>query len=216
MFDFCPHCGQTLDQEQVLGRMLVCSHCGNDVGFVGAVQRFGVTETEQRLIVGTAATCPTCLQIVDVKIVGALRAFVPHYGASELRKICPMSGKPTSDPSATTSAGKDLRTSMTREVVKLIYSPRDKEPRIEVVTLEYLDKSDRVRIQIEALRTMMGFDFRLCDYPPSLNKPHLTVWASLDACVIATKHERGGFQSIADDEIAGVLADLRQHRALFV
>jgi hypothetical protein len=69
-----------------------------------------------------------------------------------------------------------------------------------------------VRIQIEALREMLGPDFRLAEYPRLLQKPHLAVWRSADACVIAMKHERSGFQSIPDAEIAAVLADLRDGR----
>ncbi|MBI1831591.1 MAG: zinc ribbon domain-containing protein [Planctomycetes bacterium] len=216
MFDFCPHCGQTIEQEQVAGRMLVCSRCGEDIGFAATVQRSAVAETDQRILAGTAALCPACEQIVDVKISGALRTSVPHYGAGAARKICPASGKPVADqPTAAAPAGKNLRALMTRDVVKLIYAPRNNEPRIEVLTLEYLDKSERVRIQIEALREMMGFDFHVGEYPAALNKPHLAVWSSSDSCVVAMKHERGGFQSIADAEVAGALADLREHRASF-
>ena len=30
-YDFCPHCGQTLEIEQIPGRMLVCPHCNESV-----------------------------------------------------------------------------------------------------------------------------------------------------------------------------------------
>ena len=102
-----------------------------------------------------------------------------------------------------------------RDVLKVLYAPRKAEPRIEVLTLEYLDKSERVRIQIEALREMMGQDFQMRDYPPSLNKPHLAVWASVDACVVAAKHDKGGFESMGDADMVNVLGDVRAHAALF-
>jgi hypothetical protein len=214
MYDFCPHCSQSIEQEQVPGRMLVCERCGKDIGFVGAVQRAAVSETEQRILAGTAARCAACQQVVELK---AGKTLVPHYAAGT-RKICPGSGKPataTPAPSAPAPAGKDLRALMTRDVIKAISCPRNGEPRIEVLTLEYLDKSERVRIQIEALRAMMGGDFRMFDYPPSLNKPHLAVWGDTASCVVAARHDRGGYQSIADAEVAAVIADLRQSNALF-
>jgi DNA-directed RNA polymerase subunit RPC12/RpoP len=211
VFDFCPHCGQTIEQEQIEGRMLVCEQCGKDIGFVGAVERAPVSETEELIRGGTVARCPVCGQAVELK--GQTR--VPHYGA-DTRKICPGSGKPAAADAATTApAGKDLSAFMTRDVIKLISCKRTADPRIEILTLDYLDKSERVRIQIEALREMLGPAFRMKDYPPSLHKPHLAVWGSADVCVVAKKHDRGGFESIADADIAAVLADMRHHREKF-
>ena len=218
MYDFCPHCGQTINQQQIEGRMLLCGQCGKDIGFVGAVQRAAVDETEELIRGGTVARCLVCRQVVEVKTVGAVKTLAPHY-SPQTRKICPGSGKPASgEPVAKTitSTGKDLSAFITRDVIKLISCTKNAEPRIEILTLEYLDKTERVRIQIEALREMLGADFRMNDYPRSLNKPHLAVWTNAETCVVANKHERGGFQSIADDQIAGVLADLRQQRDLFL
>ena len=218
MFDFCPHCGQTLEHEQVTGRMLVCAHCGKDIGFVGAVQRSAVDETEQRILAGTAARCLVCQQAVELKSALDIKSLVPHYSPIPPRKICPGSGKPLVDaPPAPkmTPTGKDLSPYLTRDVIKVIRCTKEGEATIEILTLEYLDKSERVRIQIEALREMLGLGFQMRDYPPSLGKPHLGVWARADAWVVATKHPQGGYQSIADAEIAAVLADLRQKDLFF-
>lgn len=214
MFDFCPHCGQTIEQDQVAGRMLVCGICGKDIGFVGAVQRAAGDEVEARIQTGSATRCPICQQAVELKTSAAGKSLVPHYGTATPRKICPGSGKPARVETPT-PAGKDLGKWMTRDVLKVLYAPKNAEPRIEVLTLEYLDKSERVRIQIEALREILGGDFRLCDYPAGLQKPHLAVWTSSEACVIGKRHERGGFESLSDADVLAVLADLRQHRTLF-
>jgi hypothetical protein len=218
MFEFCPLCGQTIEQDQVAGRMLACGICGKDIGFVGAVQRAAGDEIEARIRAGIAARCPECQQAVDLKTSATGRTLVPHYGLSAPRKICPGSGKSiAAEPPAvaTQPASKDLSKWMTRDVLKVLYAPKNAEPRIEVLTLEYLDKSERVRIQIEALREILGSDFRLCDYPASLHRPHLAVWASSEACVVAKRHQAGGFESISDADVLAVLADLRQHPAVF-
>ena len=34
MFPFCPHCGGSLDQQQIPGQMLVCAQCRKQVGVV--------------------------------------------------------------------------------------------------------------------------------------------------------------------------------------
>jgi DNA-directed RNA polymerase subunit RPC12/RpoP len=222
VFDFCPHCAQTIEQEQVAGRMLVCARCGKDIGFVGRVKRAAVAETEELIRAGTVGRCPVCAQAVQLKRTGEVETLVPHYGASAARKLCPGSGKavaadPPAPPAAAnkTPAGKDLRAFMTRDVIRVIFQTKDADPRIEVLTLEYVDKTERVRIQIEALREMLGRDFRMRDYPSHLTKPHLAVWTTAGDCVVAKKHEHGGYESIADAELAGVLADLRQHADLF-
>ncbi|MBI2804926.1 MAG: zinc ribbon domain-containing protein [Planctomycetes bacterium] len=218
MFDFCPHCGQTLEHEQVPGRMLVCAHCGQDIGFVGAVARTAVDEANELIRAGSAARCPSCQQLVEIRPSGDARKFVPHY-AGAVRKICPGSGKlvaaETPAPATEPPRGKDLRALMTRDVHKVIFCAKNSDPRIDVLTLDYLDKSERVRIQIEALREMLGADFQMREYPPTFKKPHLAIWQSAEACVVAARHDRGGFQSIADGEIAGVVEDLRSNRSLF-
>jgi hypothetical protein len=219
VYEFCPHCSQTIEQEQVAGRMLVCARCGKDIGFVGAVQRAAVAETEDLIRGGTVGRCPVCAQAVELKTTGESKAFVPHYNASAPRRLCPGSGKPVAaDPPAAKKkrpSGSGLRAFMTHDVIKVIFRAKGGEPRIEVLTLEYLDKTERVRIQIEALREMLGQDFRMRDYPSSLNKPHLALWISADDCVVANKYEHGGYESIADAEVMAVLADLRQHADLF-
>ena len=208
MYDFCPHCSQAIESEQIPGRMLVCDQCGQDIGFVGAVQRASVSETDQRILTGLAARCPVCQQIVEVKT----NKVVPHY--SPTRKVCAGSGK-LIEPIETGGPPEKIRALMTRDLIKVVSCTRNREPRIEVLTLEYLDKSERVRIQIEALREMLGPGFRMTDYPAALHKPHLAMWGHSEACVIAARHERGGYQSIADTEVTDVLADLRRHSSLF-
>jgi transcription elongation factor Elf1 len=86
MFDFCPHCGQTTDQEQIAGSMLVCSFCGQSIGLVAEVQP---QETPVPTNRANAFRCAVCGQLVEVKPAGTL---VPHY-AIGARKICAGSGK---------------------------------------------------------------------------------------------------------------------------
>ncbi|MSQ96117.1 MAG: hypothetical protein EXR98_16400 [Gemmataceae bacterium] len=221
MFDFCPHCGQTLEHEQVVGRMLVCAHCGKVIGFVGAAKYADVDETEELIRDRTVARCPVCRQAVEVKAEGDRRTLVPHYSATDKGKICLGSGKAAAAAAlpvepAPARPGKDLSAYMTRDILKVVLARRNAEPTIEVLTLEYLDKTERVRIQIEALREMLGTDFRMQDYPTTLNRPHLGVWASAEACVVARKHEQGGYQSLADGDVAAVLADLGLSKRLFL
>jgi DNA-directed RNA polymerase subunit RPC12/RpoP len=214
VYDFCPHCSQTLEHEQVAGRMLVCANCGKDIGYVGQAQRVSVGETAEKIRAGSVAHCPVCQQAVQLKGTGEPKTLVPHYAAKDSRKICPGSGKPVASKSPAPVA-KDLSTFMSRDIIKMISCTRKGEIKIEMLTLEYLDKSERVRIQIEAMREILGPDFRMGEYPPSLNKPHLGVWASAEMSIVAVKHAQGGYQSIADAEIAAVLADLRQWTTLF-
>jgi DNA-directed RNA polymerase subunit RPC12/RpoP len=222
VYEFCPHCSQALEQEQVAGRMLVCARCGKDIGFVGAVQRAAVAETEELIRGGTVGRCPVCAQAVELKMTGESRTFVPHYGASPPRKLCPGSGKPVAadlppPPAAKkkTPPGNNLRAFMTRDVIKVVFWSKGADPRIEMLTLEYLEKTERVRIQIEALREMLGQYFRMRDYPASLNKPDLALWISAADCVVAKKRDHGGYDSIADAEVTAVLADIRQCADLF-
>jgi DNA-directed RNA polymerase subunit RPC12/RpoP len=90
MYSFCPHCGMTLEQEQNEGRLLVCVHCGKDIGVVATVHRVVVDETEDLIRAGTVARCPVCRQAVALK--GTAKTLVPHYGVGN-RKICAGSGK---------------------------------------------------------------------------------------------------------------------------
>lgn len=222
MFSFCPHCGGSIGQEQVPGQKLICRHCGQQIGVVTAApQKVLVDRTEELIRLGTAARCPLCGQAVEVRAGGTDKTFVPHFATAPPRKMCPNSGKqvgtkpPADAPARTTSGGKDLSAFMTRDSIKLVSCARDAEPRIEELTLEYLDKSDRVRLQIEALRDILGPAFQMKAYPPQLHKTHLAVWGSSRACVVAKKHGQGGFQPLADAEITPILHDLRQHRSLF-
>jgi DNA-directed RNA polymerase subunit RPC12/RpoP len=220
MYSFCFHCGQSIDQEQVPGQALMCKHCGKQIGVVEAPQK-AVDQTEELIRGGTAARCPHCRQVVEVKVQGPVRSFATHYAASPQRKICSGSGKPiASDPPAVpspprTSSGKDLSKFMTRESIRVVSCKRTADPLIEELTLEYLDKSDRVRIQIEALRDILGAAFRMQAYPPSLGRPELAVWGNDTACVVARKHERGGYQQLTDGDIKSVVEDLRRHKELF-
>ena len=107
VYDFCPHCSQTIEQEQVAGRMLICARCGKDIGFVGTLQQAAVAETEELIRAGTIGRCPVCAQAVELKTAGASKTFVPHYAASATRKLCPGSCKPVApDPPAPTTEKK--------------------------------------------------------------------------------------------------------------
>jgi competence CoiA-like predicted nuclease len=86
MFEFCPHCGQTIEQEEVRGQMLVCIHCKKEIGLVIESER---APAPPPLPAGMAARCPACNQLVALK---AGKTFVPHYAAGQ-KKICPGSGK---------------------------------------------------------------------------------------------------------------------------
>ncbi len=214
MFEFCPHCGQFAEGVQLPGQVVACRHCGRTIGSPAAAAAPVVIRQADELIrQGTAAPCPACGQLVERRGI----AFAPHFTPAAPRKLCPQSGKPVAPPGAPAPAcgGKDLRALMTRDVVRLVSCRRGAPPRVEELTLEYLDKSDRVRLQIEALREMLGPTFRLCDYPAQLGRPQLAVWAGPDQCVVGKRHERGGYQALSDAEIAAVVTDLRQHAGLF-
>ena len=86
MFDFCPHCGQTTDQEQVVGSTLICSYCGQAIGLV---EESNPLQETQEAALSAAAKWAVCGQLVDVKSAGTL---VPHYAVGQ-KKVCPGSGK---------------------------------------------------------------------------------------------------------------------------
>jgi DNA-directed RNA polymerase subunit RPC12/RpoP len=227
MFEFCPHCGQSVGQEQAPGQEVVCKHCGHRIGVVPTPPKAAVVDrTEELIRAGTAARCPVCAQVVELRGQGGARTFAPHYATAAPRKVCPGTGKPpavgptphpASDPAPPKKAqvGKDLSAFLTRDRIRVALGRRDAEPQIEELTLEYLDKSDRVRLQIEALREILGPDFRMRDYPPALGRPHLAIWGGAAACVAAGRHPQGGYQSLADAELAQVLDDFRQRKELF-
>jgi len=225
MFSFCPHCGRTTGQEQVEGQKLICEYCGKVIGVVAAApKKVVIDETEELIRRGVVARCPLCNQVVELRSPGNnVRGFAPHLARAGPRKMCPNSGKqlpeasPAQPPSPprVTSTGKDLSAYLSRDIIKVISCGKQSDPRIEELTLEYLDKSDRVRIQIEAVREILGTDFRLKAYPAQLQKPHLGLWGNGLACVIARKHEQGGYQQLTDSDIASVLADINQYKQLF-
>jgi hypothetical protein len=230
MFSFCPNCGGSIDQEQTVGQMLTCKHCGKAIGLVAAPPPPKVvSEADELLAAGKAARCLLCQQLIEVRTDPAgTKVFVPHYAASFQRKICPNSGKPVAPAAAPapavaappaaprrTPGGKDLSAYMTRDFIRVVSCQKTADPRIEELTLEYLDKSDRVRIQIEALRDILGADFRMRSYPAALRRNHLAVWGGAAACVIAARHAQGGFQSLIDADLRLVVEDLRQQRDLF-
>ncbi len=224
MYSFCPHCGQSIGQDQKEGQLLVCRHCGRPIGVVAAAPRPVVVDQSERPIQqGTAARCPVCQQIVELKTAGSGRILVPHYGKSEPRRICPGSGKPAAaDPPAQpapaprTTPGKDIAALRTKDHVRVVSCRRDGAPLIEELTLEYLDKADRVRVQIDALRDVLGPGFRMKAYPPTLNRPQLAVWGSDAAFVIGKRHDQGGYLSLGDAEILAVLDDVNRARPLFL
>ncbi len=212
MFSFCPHCGESIGQEQAAGQTIVCRHCGHTVGVIPkSPVATVVDQTEELIRQGSAARCATCQQAVEVKVRGTVRSLVPHAARGEPRKMCPGGGKTIQPP-------KDddrFRKYMTTDVIQVIRCGRTTEPTIEELTLDYLDKSDRVRLQIDAVRELLGASFRMQDYPPTLNQPALAVWRSEEACVIAKKHPQGGYQAMSSAEIAAVLSDIRQARGSF-
>ncbi len=102
MYNFCPHCGKPVGQEQTPGKQTLCKHCGKAIGPVVQAQTLGVVHTQrapvnqaaQLLQSGTVAQCPYCNQLVQLKGSGPQRSYVPHFTTSGPRKMCRNSGKP--------------------------------------------------------------------------------------------------------------------------
>jgi predicted RNA-binding Zn-ribbon protein involved in translation (DUF1610 family) len=219
VFSFCPHCGRTTGQEQLPGHKLVCEHCGKVIGIVTAPAEVVIDQAEELIERGTAARCPVCGQLVEVRVSeNSVRKYAPHLATAGPRKMCPNTGRQVvsnppvaSPPPRPVSAGKDLSAYRTRDRIPVISCGRESDPVIEELTLEYLDKADRVRIQIEAIRDILGLDFRLKPYPPLLNRLQLGLWGNARACVIARRHEQGGFQAMSEADIASVLDDLKKY-----
>jgi hypothetical protein len=210
MVEFCPHCGQLgglVRKEQTI----LCSKCGRLVTTITPVKRVVVDQADELIRQGTAARCPQCAQLVELRG----KTLAPHY-ASGSRMLCPGSAKPPAAAAAHPASGsKDLSALMTREVIRVVSCKKGEGPRIEELTLAYLDKRDRVRVQIDAVRDILGADFRLRDYPPALARPQLAVWAGGAICVVGKRHANGGYQAMAENELAAVVADLQQHAGLF-
>jgi DNA-directed RNA polymerase subunit RPC12/RpoP len=100
MFNFCPHCGKNIGQEQVAGKVVNCKWCGKPIGTAHQVavqcgtvvtQRAPVDQNEVLIKKGVAARCPLCDQVVELK--GEPKAYVPHFQKA-VRKMCRNSGKP--------------------------------------------------------------------------------------------------------------------------
>jgi hypothetical protein len=226
MFNWCPHCGRSIDQTQTAGQTLICKHCGQEIGVIAALREEKAIDPVAEIIAaGTAARCPACQQLVQLK--KPANTFVPHYLAGE-KKLCSGSGKPISPsqaapvpvtpsgPSRITSSGKDLSKYYSKDVIRVVWCRQGAEPSIEELTLEYLDKADRVRIQIEALREILGpSGFRMKDYPAALKRPQFAVWGNAAACVIAKKHDQGGYQVMSEAEILQVIDDFRKNQGMF-
>jgi len=210
MFSFCPHCSGSVDQDQLPGQTVVCIHCRRPIGRVRAADTPTVVDQSEELIrQGAAASCPLCGQLVEMRG----KVFARHFAVG-VRKLCGQSSKPlTAEPAR--PAGKDLSAFMTRDVVRVVACRQRGEPRIEVLTLEYLDKQDRVRLQIEALREIIGPEFRLRDYPPALARPGHAVWGGAAACVVGKVNEEGGYRTLSDAEVAAVVDELRTRAELF-
>jgi hypothetical protein len=212
---------------------VTCLNCGQQVGVVPFPDAPKVVDQAEELIrSGAAARCPHCRQLVEAKPQGAGRALARHFAPSGPRKLCPGSGQqmggapaapapaaaaPAKAPAAAKPpAGKDLSAYMTRDLVRVVSCQGSADPQIEELTLEYLDKSDRVRLQVESLREILGPDFRMLDYPAALSRPHLAVWGNATACIVAKRHAQGGYQTLSDAEVGQVVADLKANRRLFL
>ena len=95
MFNFCPHCGAMIGQDQAAGQALKCRACGKPIGTVQADPAPKMVDlTEDAIRRGDAARCPLCGQAVELRKKGAVKSYVPHFGMAQPRKICPNSGKP--------------------------------------------------------------------------------------------------------------------------
>lgn len=129
--------------------------------------------------------------------------------------VPPVAAGPSPFPTVTTPGGRDLSKYYSREMIRVVACSRGQDPSIEELSLQYLDKKDRVRIQFEALREILGPSFRMKDYPAALGKPHLALWSHATGCVVACKHPQGGYQPTADDELIQIVNDLRQNPQLF-
>ena len=102
MYNFCPHCGKPVGQEQLPGKTTNCKHCGKPIGPAVQAQTLGVVHTQrapvqqaaQLMQSGAAAQCPYCNQLVELKGSGPQKSYVPHFTTGSPRKMCRNSGKP--------------------------------------------------------------------------------------------------------------------------
>jgi hypothetical protein len=110
---------------------------------------------------------------------------------------------------------KDLSKYYTRESLRIVSCKRNAAPMIEELALQYLDKTERLRTQAEAVRELLGKTFQMKPYPPQLRRPHLAVWGNATVCVVAQKHPQAGMQSLADAELMAVAQEVGEHPTLF-
>jgi hypothetical protein len=222
MFSFCQHCGGAVNQNQVAGQRLVCKWCKKEIGVVEAEEpeRVVVDKTEALVQSGKVARCPECQRLVEVREKKGRRSLAPHMGAGPAR-MCIFSGKPApavplpEDVPQRPVTSKDLSGYVTRESITVIACGKTGEPTFEVLTLEYLDKTDRVRVQIDAVRDILGGAFKMLSYPAALKKPHLAVWSTPARCVVARRHAQGGYEAMPDSELPGLVEELKKNRNLF-
>ncbi len=220
MYDFCHHCGRTIGQDQQEGQVLTCRYCGETIGVVKK------NPGEKKVVVQTpqnAGKCPACSQLVQLKDSPGGKSLVPHFVTGGPRKMCPGSGKllgaetPPSPAAAAPKppAGKDLSAHYTRETIRVVACSKEGNPNIEEFQLQYLDKKDRVRMQIDAVREILGKQFQMKSYPAPFSRPEFGMWGNSAQCVIAKKHPQGGFQSLNQEEIGRVINDLKNRKNLF-
>jgi DNA-directed RNA polymerase subunit RPC12/RpoP len=109
MFNFCPHCGKGINQDQQPGQKVFCRYCGKDIGttpsVIGASISAGTVVTKGKVVdrrdepiqQGKASRCRFCNQVVETRGTGEERKFVPHYDPALGKKICKSSGRRISD-----------------------------------------------------------------------------------------------------------------------
>jgi hypothetical protein len=213
MFSFCPHCGELVQQEQRPGEVLFCQRCGREIGQVPVA---AAPRPQAVSLPESAARCPACGQVVEVRHTAGGRTLVPHYQAGS-RRICPNSGKaaPAVSAASLPSTGPAaLARWRRREVLRLACCRRDGSPQVEEIVLEYLAPGDRQILQQETLKQLLGDPYSLHPYPISWGQ-HLGVWRSVTACVVAQRGPGGELQSLSENELSQVLAELAQQRAAF-
>jgi hypothetical protein len=101
-FNFCPHCGKPVGQQQKPGTVVHCLSCGKEIGKVTVTPAIsaGVVVSKRQVVdrrddpikQGVAALCRKCGQTVETKGAGVQRSFVPHFQKG-VRKMCPASGR---------------------------------------------------------------------------------------------------------------------------
>lgn len=80
----------------------------------------------------------------------------------------------------------------------------------------YTDDGDRLPSENSTLKQLLGGGFGKFPYPPELGRAHLALWRRADRCVVAAAHEHGGLQSLREEEIGAVIADIERNRPRFL